>query len=321
MFKKLLLLLPLILTGCATVQQTIYLQNAEVNGPLNTPPIYITDGRSGIKVSPWLSFNSINQMAGQVNHSKVNSSGVFQVDTIYDGGQISYKESSTNIYNYNQDNVKWNLPQVRAGLDVDLPISKTVSILGSFSYNSQNLYQLVGGSFGLGFYKVTNNNAIRLNFGCSLQQYQYDASTVVVTTVDPIFGQKSTKVDFFHDINKKSNLDFFGNITYNTISTDIPINFFFSLAYFSQTLLNFSPETKNINYYPYGLTTTTTDTRGETSTTYISFSPGIYINLTTSMRVVLGVNIIKGLGDFTDTGSSLSSALLIMPLAKIDLSF
>jgi hypothetical protein len=321
MYKKLLLLIAFIFSGCADIHQTIYLQNVDVNGPLNHPPIYISDGRNGITVSPWLSFNSNKQITGRSNHSKVNASGVYQVDTIRDGGQIYYGESSANYYEYTQNNVKWNLPDVKAGVDVDLPVSRTISIFGSFNYTSQNLYQIVGGSFGFGFYSVKNNDAIRLNIGCTIQQYQYDATTVVVSTIDPLFGKEYTQVDFFHDIDKKSNLNFFGNLTYNTVSADLPINFFFSLAFFSQTLLNMEPKNLDWVVYPFVFTYTTTDARGEISTSYVSFSPGIYVNITSSMRFVLGVNIVKDLGDFSSESGTFTSGLLMMPLAKIDLMF
>jgi hypothetical protein len=321
MYKIFLLLISLTLCGCADIQQTIYLQNAEVNGPLNNPPIFISDSRNGITVSPWLSFNSNNQVTGRANHSSVNASGVYQVDTIRDGGQIYYGVSNANKYDYTQNNVKWNLPEVKAGVDVDLPVSRTIAIFGSFNYTSQNLYQIVGGSFGFGFYSVKNNDAIRLNIGCTIQQYQYDATTVLVSTIDPVFGKEYTRVDFFHDIDKKSNLNFFGNLTYNTVSVSMPINFFFSLAFFSQTLLNVEPTIPNRVYYPFGVTTTTTDKRGEISTTYVSFSPGMYVNITPSMRFVLGVNIVKGLGEFTNETGAFTSGLLCLPLAKIDLMF
>jgi hypothetical protein len=321
MCKKLLLLLSIILSGCTSVQQTIYIQDVEVNGPLNNPPIFISDNRNGITVSPWLSFNSNRQINGLANHSNVNINGVFQVDTIYEGGQLYYRQSNANNYPYNKTNVRWNLPDVKAGVDVDLPVSRTISIFGSFNYVSQNLYQIVGGSFGFGFYSIKNNGAIRLNVGCTLQEYQYDASTVIVQTVDPPFGKSYTEVGFFHDINKKSNLNVFGNLTYNTVSEDVPINFFFSLAFFSQTLLNIKPETPNTTYSPFGFTTSVSDTRGETSTAYVSISPGIYINFTPSMRFVLGVNIARDLGDFTNETGSFTSSLLIMPMAKMDLMF
>jgi hypothetical protein len=60
---------------------------------------------------------------------------------------------------------------------------------------------------------------------------------------------------------------------------------------------------------------------GEISTTYLSFSPGVYVNITPSMRFVLGVNIVKDLGDFTSESGTFTSGLLMMPLAKIDLMF
>ena len=321
MYKKLFPLLLLLFCGCADIHQTIYLQDVEINGPLNHPPIFITDNKKVVKVSPWLSFNSMNQVSGLTNHSMVNSNGVFQVDSVNDGGQTYYRESSSNNYVYNQNNVKWNLPNVKGGVDVDIPISKVVSIFGSFNYSSQNAYEMTGGSFGFGFCSVKKNDAIRFNLGCSLQQYQYDAATVIVKTIDPLFGKEYTQVEFFHDVNKKSNLNFFGNLTYNSLSPDLPFNFFFSLAFFSQTLLSFQPETETTVDYSFFITTTTTDARGEISATFISFSPGIYINLTPTMRCVLGVNIAKDLSDFTNESGSFSSGLVFMPLAKIDFLF
>ena len=321
MYKILLLLIALIFAGCADIQQTIYLQNAEINGPINNPPIYISDHRNGITVSPWLSYNSHNLIVGKTEHTQVNANGVYQVDTIMDGGQISYRPSSANKYGCTGNNVKWNIPDVKGGVDIDLPLSSTISMLGSFNYSSHNLYQIVGGSLGFGFYSVKKSDAIRFNIGCTIQQFQYDASSVVISTIDPVFGKSYTQVDFFHDIDKKSNLNFFGNLTYNTVSTDMPINFFFSLAFFSQTLLDLEPENPNREYYPFGVTTTTADNRGEISTSYFSFSPGIYINVTPAMRLVLGVNIAKELGDFANATDSFTSGLLVIPLAKIDLMF
>ena len=297
MYKKYLPLLLLLLWGCGDVHETIYLQDVEINGPINHPPIFVTDNNSGIRISPWFSSNSISQVTGKTN---------------------SYLTDS--ITNFGQNNVRWNIPNVIAGVDIDLPISKKVSIFGSFNYSSQNSYEMAGGSFGFGFHSVTNTNAIRFNLGCSIQQYQYDAYTIIVKTVDPLFGKEYTDTGYFHDINKKSNVNFFGNLTFNTVSENLPINFLFSAAFFSQTLLSFTPENPDKIDYPGG-TATTTDTRGEISTTFISFSPGIYLNVTPEMRIVVGVNIAKDIGSFSSESGSFSSGLFIMPFAKIDLMF
>ena len=304
MFKKLLLLILLLLGGCATVDRTIYLQSAEVNGPINHPPIFISDSNRNIKISPWLSFNSKTQLFGS---SMVNSTRTYPVDTISGHSQ------------YNQNNVTWNLPNVKGGIDLDLPISQKVSIFGSFHYSSQNLDKEVGGSFGFGFYSITENGAIRFNLGCTIQEFKYDASSVVVENVDPVFGKPYTNITYYHDINKNSNFDYFGNITYNTVSENMPFNLFFSLAWFTQTILDYKPETPDTKVYPFDYTVTTTDTRSETSTSFISFSPGIYVNLNPSMRFVIGVNILKEIGDFSSDSGSFGTSLIIMPMAKIDL--
>jgi hypothetical protein len=304
MYKKLLLLVSLLLGGCATVDRTIYLQSAEVNGPINHPPIFISDSNRNIKISPWLSFNSKTQLMGS---AMVNSSGAYRLDTISGNSP------------YNQNNVTWNLPNVKGGIDLDLPISQKVSIFGSFHYSSQNLDKEVGGSFGFGFYSVNENGAIRFNIGGALQEFQYDASTVVVENVDPVFGKPYTNVTYYHDINKSSNFDYFGNITYNTVSQNMPFNLFFSLAWFTQTILDYKPESPDTRVYPFDYTVTTIDTRSETSTSFLSFSPGIYVNLNPNMRFVVGVNILKEIGDFSSDFGSLGSSLIIMPMAKIDL--
>jgi hypothetical protein len=122
---------------------------------------------------------------------------------------------------------------------------------------------------------------------------------------------------YLHFIRK----EIFGNLTYNTVSTEMPINFFFSLALFSQTILDVEPENPNRDYYPIGYTTTTGDKSGEILTSYLSFTPRLYINIAPSMRFVLGVNIIKGLGDFINETDSFTSGLFFMPLAKIDIMF
>jgi hypothetical protein len=101
----------------------------------------------------------------------------------------------------------------------------------------------------------------------------------------------------------------------------MPVNFFLSLAWFSQTILNFTPETPSTEYYPFGVNVTTIDTRGETSTSYLSLTPGIYLNFSQSMQIVLGVNIVKDIGNFKEASNPMSASWIVMPLAKIDLMF
>lgn len=322
MIKNYFLLIAFLLAGCSSIEQTIYLQNVNVNGPLNNPPVFITQENAGIQISPRLSINSVNALAEQTNHSGVNSYGYYQVDTVYVDGKISYKESNTNTYKYNHNNVNWNLPRVTAGLDIDLPASKSISFFGSLNYSTTDQYDLTGGSFGIGFKNVTKGSAVRFNIGCTIQQYQYDASTVVVSTITPYLGEKFTRVDFYHDANKKSNYDLFVNFTYNTIIPDFPVNFYCSLAWFSQTILNFTPRTLDLyNYYQAGYDNNENDLNIESSTRFLSVTPGVYIALSPLMRLDIGFNILWDTGGTKVSTDQSASSLFIMPMAKIDFLF
>ncbi len=321
MIKRYFLFISLLFGGCGSLEQTIYLQNVNVNGPLNNPPIFITNEQNSIQVSPRFSFSSQNQVSGQINPSGVNSHGFYQVDTIISNGNISYRQSSDNTYKNTQNNVNWNLPQFTAALDIDLPVSKSVSFFGSLNYASSDSYDLTGGSFGIGFKNVTKFSAIRFNLGGSIQQYHYDAYTVVVSTVSPYNAISFTRVDFYHDVSKQSNFDVFANFTFNTILPDFPVNFFCSLAMFSQTILNFSPETLDLNnYYRLGYTGSSTSLNLESSSRFLSLTPGVYMNLNQMIRLVVGFNIVWNNGGELVVDRTTSN-LYVMPLAKIDFLF
>lgn len=47
----------LVLAGCNTVTQTIYLQNVEVNGPVNQPPLHVTNDQKKDDVTLTADFN------------------------------------------------------------------------------------------------------------------------------------------------------------------------------------------------------------------------------------------------------------------------
>ena len=299
MIKKYFLLISLLLSGCGTLDyQQIYLNKANVVGPLVNPPIFISDERNSITISPRFSFNSIDKLAGPANSSK------YLTDTI----------------NYTA-NVNWDLPQYSAGLDIDLPISKSVSFFGSINYSSHHQFDLTGGSLGVGFKSVSKGSAIRFNLGGSLQQYQYDARSVVVSTITPFLGDQYIRVDFYHDFDKKSNLGYFANLTYNTVIPDFPLNFYCSLAWFSQTVLNYSPRNlENLNNSLI-VSTDNQDVNVESSSNFLSLSPGIYIITNQLIRFVIGVNIVWNIGDFVPVSGPSTSNVFIMPMAKLDFMF
>ena len=70
--KQLIILLvnviSLLLFGCATVEETLYLREAEVAGPLTPAPIHITDTTDipSFTISPTFSYNTQKTFTGNI---------------------------------------------------------------------------------------------------------------------------------------------------------------------------------------------------------------------------------------------------------------
>ncbi|MGE5401982.1 MAG: hypothetical protein ACM3S2_16420, partial [Ignavibacteriales bacterium] len=291
-------LLVFLAAGCTsvTVKQEIFLDKVNVSGPVNHPPVQVTqkDQAKKVTISPKFYINQTKFLEARVKSPNVNSSGFYQVDTVYDNdGTWHYEESNRNGFAYKGANLKWDLPDMYTGLDVDLPISQSASIMSGISYSVKNGTGLLGGSLGFGFFSIGENAATRLSLGLNIQEYLYDASTIVVTRTKELFGPEETSILFYHDIDKSSKVNFYMGLTYNTISETMPFNFFVGISYFGQTLLSFNPSTPNQQYYPWGVEKYTTDTRGEASTSYLSLYPGVYTYITPSNRILFGACIMK----------------------------
>lgn len=320
MFKKILnIILPsIIFFGCAgTIQEKIYLQEVEVSGPINHPPVRVTQNRAANQVtfSPKLFINTEKKIDSRISHSKVNERGIYQVDTISIGpDNWTFRESLSNRYDYKGKNLHWNLPDAYFGVDMDFPLSRTLSLAGSLNFSSVNNQELIGGSVGFGLSKEGQNSAFRFDFGVSFQEYAFDAETVVITTYSD-FGSQATDIIFYHDVNKNKDVNLYGSVTINSISKT-SFNYFVTLSYFSQTLLDFEPTENNPEYYFWGPARYTSDLRGEASTSYLSISPGIYHNLSKDIRLLLGFSLLKDLGM-----EESSESIIILPVLKFDLLF
>ena len=58
----------LLLAGCKTVDETLYLRQAEVTGPIVAPPIHLTDSTDtpSFTISPRFTFNTKKSFTGDV---------------------------------------------------------------------------------------------------------------------------------------------------------------------------------------------------------------------------------------------------------------
>jgi len=317
--KRLLIpfLLIFIVQGCTTIRQTIYLQNIELNGPVKAPPLNITNNKQNEQVtfSAGVSINSTKKVQGKVgNHSKVNSSGFFQADTISINGQRAYKDAGTNNYEFSGNNLQWNQPDFSLFLNSDLKLSEFFAFSIGFNYALQNQTSLIGGNLGFGNYNEFSSGAYRIDIGINFQQVLFDAASVVFTEISQN-GSSTSTVSFFNDVDKKTTINPYFSITYNSKFKDSPINFFISAGYFSQTIINYTPSSVNRNYYPFGISVITVDARGEATSGFINFTPGFYLSVMDNIRIDFGIRILK-----ETQIESLSKSFLVMPFLQYDIS-
>jgi hypothetical protein len=290
-----------VFTSCTTVKETIYLQDVTASGPINTPPVRITKNKTEgqVTVSPRILINTNHSIAG-------NTKGERYRDNVQDS-----------LFNPFEKNLRWEFPDFIAGLDFDFALSKSFSLAGGFNYAHVNQTQLLGGSLGIAFFKEKNQLAFRFDAGIMLQQIYFDAKTVVVTTIDNLFGDPETSVIYYRDRDKNSGLDLYAMLTFNTAMNEYPFNFFLSAGYFNQTVLNFEPQTTTDLTYLFILSSKTVeDTRGETSAAFLSLTPGVFYDFSETARLIVGARLLF------ETGLDKSHPdFLVLPHIQFDLSF
>lgn len=282
----------LLLIGCTTTNQTLYLQQAEVTGPISQPPIHLTDSidTPSVFFSPKLSYNTKKTLTGNVS----NSGGYYSPDTI-----IVPLDSS----------LTWNMSTIYAGLDIDLILSSRFAISLGVNYSSQSSFEVWGGNFGIGFFDYNKGSSFRFDLGLNIQSIQYDAYTVVSSVTTGFFGGTDEYIAYFNDVGKSTSFNPYLNFTYNTSYKTWPVNLFINAGYSIQTLFSFEPRS---SYYALG-TYTITDLRGKATAGFINFTPGIYFFVGESNRVLLGSRF------FLETQiDGADPTLFILPMIQFD---
>lgn len=286
----------LFLVGCSSVTQTIYLQNVDVSGPLNQPPIEVmSQPGSTFTVSPKLSLNGRQYLSGNVeSHSTVNENNVYQIDTIFNSdGTKSYKISGSNVYDYKGDNMKWNIPQFAAGLDMDIKLSNSFAFTGGLSYSGDSNRDYFGGTLGIGIFELKENRAFRFDAGIIWQNLYYDAASIVVTKeYNSSSGYTVKDVSFFRDKGNLNTVNPYLSFTYNSAVQNSPINFFVSLGFFTQTVVSFDPNNYDPDYSFWGHSLTVKDKRGESMATFLTLTPGLILNFGMNGEIVVGAKIL-----------------------------
>jgi len=277
------------------------LQDVELKGPMNPPPIRITEGKStgSLTISPRLSYNKYSEISGSIESER------------------SGDNAQDSLFRSNSRNLFWRIPQAAFGVDFDFAVSSSLAIAGGLNYSIIDQTKLFGGSLGIGFFKENDGHAIRFDAGVLVQELYYDAKTVVVTKTDGPFSSPNTSVDYYHDKDKNSGVDLYAMLTYNTVIKTLPFNFFINAAYFNQTILDFEPRKRtDSNYLQLLSEKTAHDARGEASSSYLSLTPGITLEVSGSSRLILGARIMHDIGL-----KQVSEDLFILPVIQLDMQF
>ena len=303
------------LSSCTTITDTLYVQDVNVKGPINQPPIRVTGkDSSSFTISPKFFINTNKKHNGLVEgHTRANSEGFFQVDTIRDGDEVTYRETSgVNNNQFKGENLHWSMPDYFIGLDLDIAISRKVALSGGFSMSSKDKTNLYGYRVGLGFFTASENVGVRFDGGLIWQKYSYEAASVIVHDD----GFSIPEVIFFRDRGSSTNLNHYLSLTINTIYDNLPVNFLLNVGYSGQSLIDYEPSETDDNYYIiFNPNYRIEDQRGEAYAAFINVSPGIYANINEWSRLVFAVRFFFEI-DFEES----SNSTFIIPMVQFDLS-
>lgn len=202
----------ILLTGC-TIKDA-YLLHADVESPFVQQPLHLSNGNQDESVKLNVHFSGLTKHTSEGIISKYNDNRY--TDSLYNG-----------------KNFKWKSPSLNAGLDVDIKISRTFSFFGGLSYAGDDKSDGVGGNFGIGFTGGDSTSHFRLDLGANFQSTYYSAFYYA----DAEFLPWALDFNFIAlEENKKTNVNPFASLTFNTSRNDWFANPFLQVSYLQQNL-------------------------------------------------------------------------------------
>ncbi len=270
-------------SGCV-VQESITLENVDITGPQSSAPVHITnDSVKSVRAAVHFNRNSSPRLTSSSQMESVARS-------LSAGGRISSSK------------VNWVLPEYEGGVDLDLPLSQSVSL--SFGASVTDISQ--GFAAGIGFHGEGLKSAWRWDLGFQWQTVSYDIDYVLTTKTTTLFSE-SEKSEDRHDNGSQTHANFFTSLTFNTKNPLGAVNFFVQLGFVRQTVFDY--EEKTLVFPVFGWS-------GEESlnSTIIFVTPGIYFDLSKSMRVIGGARFCWDAGLMSDANWPLITPVLIFDL-------
>lgn len=314
MKNLILILIVLVLSGCAVIkEQEVYIQNINVKGPIHLPPMPLLDKLSENKVviTPKISFNPSVPIKGNLMHSKVNTNGIYQLDTV----GSDYRESFNNKYEFKGENFNWDMPLYSAGLDFQLPLANNLNFNFGINYSDYLNTNLLGGNAGFSFFSIRENNSTVFSFGLHVQELYYEANTVVKTVWEHYNGSESTDIILYYDKDKEYTYNVYATFMFNYYFKFIKFNF--AASFFTQSPFNFTPGKIDEYYYPFGSFTEKQTKKISDYVTFVAITPGLYTYMTDEIRLFGQLNLLYNI---SENGINHSSVILI-PTVKMDFIF
>jgi hypothetical protein len=291
--------LAVIWSGCVTIHDEVFLQNAELDGGIAQLPVHITTSpmkEHNLRVSPHVSVGLQRQWATGLK--KQYSKAI--PDTLED---------------FQWKGVRWHIPIVRFGFDLDYGLGKNVSNMLGVSSSLGDERQFLNAYYGIGFSSVDSSAGFRLNFGLQYNEISYRSATVLVRQISGKFSSSETY--YLVDRGKDYHLNLFADMTLNTSRSDWFLNYFFQVGVCPQSLTSFTPENSDAEEHnPFVVSHVKSDGRAETSVFWLNGTAGVFFRVGDSQRVVTGLRFLKDLKN-----ESGSSGLLVIPVVQFDWTF
>ena len=289
------------LVGCATVEQTIYLGDVDVEGPVVVPPTHLSNtGEAGkFTVSPHVSFLNKKEIIGSTN----------------DRYSQSFRLTDSTSYSTKKDNFYWNVSEYTMGVDLNLQVSNAFSIFGGVDFSGGNgTNSLNGGNFGIGLHSHLKNPNVRIDLGASFQKYNYFAITIVHTKTTYQWGDDVESTEIFGDKGNSVNINPFFTLTINSNNDSSLINYFGTIGFFTQSILNFNPGESHYPFFPLLIEQTTIDERANFNNSFFYLNPGISFKIDPQMSVILSAKILADL-------SIEKNNVFVVPSIQMDFQF
>ncbi len=283
-------------SGCATVSDQVFLQNAQVKGSANEIPVHAV--KAGTKTGEI-------QISARISSTNARSVST----TLEDQYTGSYPDT---LEEFRQTGLHWNMPSLNWGLGLDYALTDRLAFMGGLSLSIVGRETKTTGYAGFGIFNSEAPTGFRLDVGAYFSRTSYKAATILKRHVDPFFGGTPTdETYYFYDRGLESHFNIFASITLNSTDRESFMGWFLQLGIVPQGLTEFTPK-ENVS----GGYNISSDQRAESSVFWLSGMPGLSFNVGSSQRVLVGLRLLYDL-----SGGSMKPGMLMSPMVQFDMSF